>query len=98
MLTTTTPTVNLGNCKPNSYNNFTFNITNNSIETLTLEVKASCGCTKPVLDKTTMGPFEMQFGKAEIHLNSNKGTFTKHLTITDQLKNIVKIKITGNVI
>ena len=52
---TTTPTINLGNCQPNSNHNFSFNITNNSIEQVVLSIRPSCGCTRPVLDKETMG-------------------------------------------
>lgn len=98
-ITTTTPTIYLGNCQPNSNHHFTFNITNNSIEKVKLSIRPSCGCTKPVLDKETMGPLEMQYGKGEIHLNSNKGVFNKFLIITDTNSgNVIQITITGNVI
>ena len=96
-ITTTTPTIYLGNCQPNSNHHFTFNITNNSIEKVKLSIRPSCGCTKPVLDKETMGPLEMQYGKGEIHLNSNKGVFNKFLIITDTNSgNVIQITITGN--
>ena len=96
---TTTPTINLGNCQPNSNHNFSFNITNNSIEQVVLSIRPSCGCTRHVLDKETMGPLEMQYGKGEIHLSSHKGVFNKFLMITDTNSNsTIQITITGNVI
>lgn len=99
MIITTTPTINLGSIKPKSINNFTFNITNNSTNNITLSVSATCGCTKPILEKTMMGPMEMQYGRGTFNAPSARGAIhNKHIVINDSLGYSLTIKIEGNVI
>lgn len=99
MLTTTTPTIDLGNIKPNTVTNFTFNVTNNSTNIITLTTSAPCGCTKPVLDKEKMGPLEMQFGKGTFKSNNSRGPITnKYVTVTENNGSSITIKLKGNVL
>lgn len=98
-ITTTTPTIDLGNVKAGSISSYTFNVTNNSTNTLTLTTGATCGCTKPELATSKMGPLEMQFGKGTFRASSTIGAIkNKHITVTDNFSNTVTIKLLGNVI
>jgi len=98
-ITTTTPIIDLGDVKTGSISSFTFNITNNSTNIITLTTSATCGCTKPELATYKMGPLEMQFGKGTFKASSTPGIIkNKHITVTDNLSNTIIIKLTGNVI
>ena len=99
MITTTTPTIDLGSVKTNSITSFTFNVTNNSTNIVTLTTSATCGCTKPELATNKMGPLEMQFGKGTFKASGTPGMIkNKHITVTDNLSNTIIIKLLGNVI
>lgn len=96
---TTTPTINLGNVTSGQTVDFTFNVTNNSTNSVTLTTKATCGCTTPILEKNNMSPFEIQTGKGTFKASSSKGSINnKQITVTDNLNNSIIIKLTGNVI
>ena len=99
MITTTTPVVNLGDIKANTTVNFTFNVTNNSTNIVTLATNATCGCTKPTLDTDKMGPFEMQYGKGTFKASSSLGPIrNKHITVSSNTGDSVTIKLIGNVL
>lgn len=99
MLTTTTPTINLGDVQKNSTTPFTFNITNNSTDILTLNTKVTCGCTLPTLEKKVMEPLSMQYGKGTFKAPNGVGAiYNKSIYVTDQNGVTVTIKLTGNVI
>lgn len=99
MIVTTTPTINLGQVQKGSTNNFTFNVTNNSTNVITLSTSATCGCTKPVLEKTQMGPLEMQYGTGTFKAPNSTGVIhNKHITVTSNNGETITIKLIGNVI
>ena len=98
-LITTTPIIDLGNVKSGTSVNFTFNITNNGIQPITVGVRASCGCTKPILERTKMGPLECQEGKGTFKASKNLGRIqNKTVTVTDNQGSNLIIKLTGTVI
>lgn len=98
-LITTTPIIDLGNVKSGVSVNFTFNITNNGINPITVGARASCGCTKPILEKTKMGPLECQEVKGTFKASKNLGRIqNKTITISDNLGGHLIIKLAGNVI
>ena len=98
MLTTTTPIVNLGSIQRNTTTSFTFNVTNNSTDILTLTTKASCGGTVPTLDTKIMSPLSMQYGKGTFKAPNGSGAiYNKNVFITDNLGNTITIKLTGDV-
>lgn len=98
-LITTTPIIDLGRVKTGTSVPFTFNVTNNGLEPIILSVRASCGCTKPVLEKNVMGPLEYQTVKGTFKASRNLGLIqNKTVTIsTDKGENLT-INLTGNVI
>ena len=99
MIVTTTPIINLGNVVRESTTNFTFNITNNSTNIVTLTTSATCGCTKPTLEKVQMGPLEMQYGKGTFKAPRNTGAiYNKHITVTSNNGDTITIKLIGNVL
>lgn len=99
MITTTTPIVNLSDIKANTSVNFTFNVTNNSTNIVTLTTSATCGCTKPMLDVDKMGPLEMQYGRGTFKASSSLGPIrNKHITVSSNIGDSITIKLIGNVL
>lgn len=99
MIVTTTPIIDLGNVNRESTSHFTFNVTNNSTNIITLTTSATCGCTKPILEKTQMGPLEMQFAKGTFKAPRNPGAiYNKHLSVTSNNGDTITIKLIGNVL
>lgn len=99
MLITTTPTIDLGNIQRNTIKEFTFNVTNNSVDTITLTTKATCGCTKPTLDTETMQPLTMQFGKGTYKAPNGPGVIhNKEIYISSNKGETITIKLKGNVL
>lgn len=99
MLVTTTPIINLGTVDKGSTTDFTFNVTNNSTNPITLTVNATCGCTKPVLDSLTMKPLEMQYGKGSFRASQTTGLIqNKNIMVRSNNGDTLTIKITGNVL
>ena len=99
MLTTTTPTINLGDVQRSSTTNYTFNVTNNSTNVINLTTKATCGCTVPTLETTTMQPLSMQFAKGTFKAPSGPGAIhNKEIYVSANNGETITIKLKGNVL
>jgi|688.fasta_scaffold477975_2 hypothetical protein len=99
MIVTTTPIIDLGNVQRSTTVNFSFNITNNSTNIITLTTSATCGCTKPSLENNQMGPLEMQYATGTFKASSSIGAiYNKHISVTSNNGDTITIKLIGNVV
>lgn len=76
-----------------------FVFTNNSDKPVKiLNVRASCGCTTPDWSKEPVAPGENGFIQAQYNPKNRPGSFSKSLTITTDLEDlVVRLFIKGNV-